>query len=207
VSGVAPERIEALPVQLPGSRIARALLRLAGWKFLFDGLPSRQGIIVVYPHTSNWDFVFGMLAKWGMGIPANFWAKDSLFRVPVFGAWLRSLGGLPVARGARSGIVASTAAALSQARDEDRFMWLALAPEGTRGHGAGWKSGFYRVALQARVPVAVAVIDYAHRRVGIDSFWSLSGDPDADFAAFAARLEGCRGYRPHLAAPVRLLER
>lgn len=206
MSAVAPQRLDERPVQLPGSRLARWLLRRAGWQFLFDGLPAAQGLIVVYPHTSNWDFVYGILAKWGMGIPANFWAKDSLFRVPVFGAWLRSLGGLPIVRGSRSGVVANTVAELARARDEGRFMWVALAPEGTRGRGPGWKSGFYRVALQAGVPVALAVIDYGRRRVGIDSCWRLSGHPEADFAAFAAQLEGCRGCRPELAAPIRLIE-
>ena len=202
----APARLDERPVVLRGSRLAAWLLRRAGWRLEFDGLPALQGVIAVYPHTSNWDFVVGLLAKWAIGIQASFWAKDSLFRVPLLGPWMRSLGGLPVFRGSRSGLVAATAAELSQARDDGRFMWLALAPEGTRSHGHGWKSGFYRVALQARVPVALVVLDYARRRVGFDSFWLLSGDPQADFAVFAARLEGCEGYRPQLAAPVRLLE-
>ena len=61
-----PER----PVQLHGSRVARAMLQLAGWRVVFDGLPARQGVLIVYPHTSNWDFVVGVLAKWCVGIPA-----------------------------------------------------------------------------------------------------------------------------------------
>ena len=201
-----PQCLHERPIALRGSRLAHWLLRRAGWTVLFDGLPTSQGVIAVYPHTSNWDFVVGVLAKWAIGIPVTFWGKASLFRVPLLGAWLRSLGGLPVVRGSRSGIVSATAAEFAQARESNRFMWLALAPEGTRSHMPGWRSGFYRVALQARVPVALAVIDYGQRRVGIDSCWLLSGNPQADFAVFAARLEGCRGYRPELAAPVRLLE-
>lgn len=206
MSDLAPQRLDQRPVMLRGSRLARWLLRRAGWTLEFDGLPAAQGIIAVYPHTSNWDFIVGLLAKWAVGIEANFWAKDSLFRVPLFGAWLRSLGGLPIVRGSRSGMVASTADALTRAREEGRFMWLALAPEGTRSLGPGWKSGFYRVALQADVPVALVVLDYGGRRVGFDSFWKLSGLPHADFAAFAERLESCRGFHPHQAAQVRLIE-
>ena len=92
-------------MQLRGSALARAVLRLAGWRVAFDGLPARQGVVIVYPHTSNWDFVIGVLAKWGIGIPVAFWGKDSLFRVPLFGRWLRWLGGMPVDRGAPQGAV------------------------------------------------------------------------------------------------------
>ena len=69
-------------MRLRGSAPARALLRLGGWRVAFDGLPARQGVVIVYPHTSNWDFVVGLLAKWSIGIPVSFWAKASLFRVP-----------------------------------------------------------------------------------------------------------------------------
>ena len=72
-------------MQLLGSALARGLLRAAGWRVVFDGLPAAQGVAIVYPHTSNWDFVVGILAKWAIGIPVTFWGKDSLFRVPVFG--------------------------------------------------------------------------------------------------------------------------
>ena len=81
-------------MQLHGSSVARALLRLAGWRLRFDGLPGKQGVLIVYPHTSNWDFPLGLLVKWAVGIQITFWGKDSLFRVPVFGAWLRWLGGV-----------------------------------------------------------------------------------------------------------------
>ena len=54
-------------MQLRGSATARRLLRLAGWRVAFDGLPSRQGVVIVYPHTSNWDFIVGILAKLSIG--------------------------------------------------------------------------------------------------------------------------------------------
>ncbi|MDE2079745.1 MAG: 1-acyl-sn-glycerol-3-phosphate acyltransferase [Burkholderiales bacterium] len=192
-------------VSLRGSRLARALLRLAGWRVLFDGLPAAQGVAVVYPHTSNWDFVVGLLAKWAIGLPIVFWGKDSLFKVPLFGGWLRWLGGRPVVRHAPQGAVAQMAAQLRQAREQGQWMWLALAPEGTRGRTEGWRSGFYHLATQAGVPVGLVVLDYGRRRVGFDSFWVVSGDLQADLASFARRLAGCRGLRARLAAPVRPL--
>ena len=90
-------------MQLRGSTLARALLRLAGWRILFDGLPAAQGVAIVYPHTSNWDFVVGLLAKWGIGIPVTFWGKDSLFRIPLLGRWMRWVGGVPVDRASAHG--------------------------------------------------------------------------------------------------------
>ncbi|MBL8325564.1 MAG: 1-acyl-sn-glycerol-3-phosphate acyltransferase [Rubrivivax sp.] len=193
------------PVQLRGSRVARAVLRLLGWRLQFDGLAAPQGVIVAYPHTSNWDFPLAMLAKWGIGIPVTFWGKDTLFRVPVFGRWLRWLGGQPVVRHTPQGAVGQMIELMRAARAEGRFMWLALAPEGTRARGAGWRMGFYRVAREAEVPVALVFMDFGRRAIGVDSFWRLSGDIAADFAVFAERLREVRGLRPGLAAPVRPL--
>ncbi len=200
----APQALAPAPVALRGSRLAALLLRLAGWRVRFRGLPAAQGVVVVYPHTSNWDFVVGLLAKWAIGIPVAFWGKDTLFRWPLFGRWLRALGGIPVVRHAPGGVVADTAAALRAAREQGRFMWLALAPEGTRRLTEGWRSGFYRVALQADVPVGVATLDFGRREVRLEQFWRLSGRPEADLGALAAALAGVRGKRPALASPVRL---
>ena len=202
----APTELPAGAVSLRGNGLARALLRLAGWRVLFEGLPGPQGVVVIYPHTSNWDFVVLVLAKWAIGLPVTFWGKDTLFRWPLFGRWLRSMGGRPVVRHVPQGAVAQMVNDMRAACAAGRFMWLALAPEGTRRKTAGWRTGFYRVALQTGVPVALAVLDYGQRRVGIDSCWQLCGDPVADLAAFERRFASCRGLRPHLAAPVRLLE-
>jgi 1-acyl-sn-glycerol-3-phosphate acyltransferase len=86
--------------------------------------------------------------------------------VPLFGRWLRWIGGLPIDRSAAQGVVGQTADRLARARADDEFLWLGLAPEGTRSRTAGWRSGFYHVATQAQVPLALAYIDYARREVG-----------------------------------------
>lgn len=124
------------PVQLQGNALARGLLRLLGWQLLWNGLPARQGVLVVYPHTSNWDFPLGLLAKWAFGVQVTFWGKDSLFRVPGFSHWMRWLGGVPVDRRSPGGIVGDMVARMRAARAADRMLWLALAPEGTRARGA-----------------------------------------------------------------------
>ena len=198
------EPLVGRPFKLRGSALAAAALRLAGWRVQFDGLPSKQGVLIVYPHTSNWDFVVGILAKWAIGIPLAFWGKDTLFRLPLFGRWLRWIGGVPVDRNSPHGAVADMVERQRDARQHERFLWLALSPEGTRRYRDSWRSGFYQVALQAQVPLALAFFDYAERRVGVDSFIRLTGDVDCDMAAIEARLGHRRGRKPKLAAPGRL---
>lgn len=200
-----PVELRERPVQLAGSAFAHRLLGLTGWRVRFDGLPAKQGVAVVYPHTSNWDFVVGVLAKWAIGIQVTFWAKDSLFRVPLLGRWVRALGGVPVDRSAPRGIVGQMAASLREAREHDRFMWLALAPEGTRSRTEGWRSGFYQVALQAQVPVALVAFDFGRREIAFLQCLRLGGDAQADVAHIARAFADCRGCRPELAAPVRWL--
>ena len=192
------------PVQLRGSALARGLMRLAGWHVSFDGLPARQGVVIIYPHTSNWDFVAGIFAKWAMGLPVAFWGKHTLFALPLFGRWLRWIGGVPVDRNNPRGAVAVMVERMAQARRRDEFLWLALSPEGTRSYRDSWRSGFYQVALRAEVPLGLAYFDYDERCVGVDSFIGLSGDAELDMSAIAERLAHRRGHKPDLAAPVRL---
>jgi 1-acyl-sn-glycerol-3-phosphate acyltransferase len=193
-------------VQFAGSALARWLFRRIGWRLHFDGLPGMQGVLAVYPHTSNWDFVVLIIAKWAAGVPVRFWGKHSLFRIPVFGRWLRSLGGVPVERTTAHGVVAQSVAEFSAARAKGEYFWLAAAPEGTRKLIPGWRSGFYRTAVQAGVPLGLVRLDYRLREVCITDFIRLSGDEATDFRRIARGFEGVTGCRPANAAPIRLLD-
>lgn len=194
------------PVQFRGSRVARSLLAMAGWRVRFEGLPALQGVLIVYPHTSNWDFIVMMLAKWSLGVPIHFWGKDRLFHIPLFGRWLRWLGGVPVERTAPRGVVGQAVQAFAQARQAGRYFWLGLAPEGTRKAIAGWRSGFYQTAVQAGVPLGLVRLDYAQREVRVLDFITLSGTPQGDMARIAEVYAGARGLVQANAAPVCLLD-
>lgn len=194
------------PVQFAGSALARWILRRLGWRVDFAGLPAMQGVLAVYPHTSNWDFMLLVVVKWAVGVPVRFWGKDSLFRIPLFGHWLRWLGGLPVRRTASQGVVAETVAQLAQARQRGEYFWLALAPEGTRKHIPGWRSGFYRTAVTAAVPLGLVRVDYRLREVRVMDFIRLAGRETEDFRRIAHVYAGVTGYTPANAAPIRLLE-
>jgi 1-acyl-sn-glycerol-3-phosphate acyltransferase len=201
---VVPADINDRPVQLQGSAFARRVLDAAGWQIKFNGLPAKQGVAIVYPHTSNWDLPVGLFAKWALGFSPSFWSKDSLFKVPLLGAWMRWVGGVPVDRKSPRGLVEQMVERVKTAKQQDEFFWLVIAPEGTRGYHEHWRSGFYRVACQAAVPLALVYFDYAERVIGFDRFIRLSGDTDADMAVIAAHLAHRRGKRPEFAGPVRL---
>ena len=193
--------------QLRGSKLAARLFAWLGWQLHFDGLPGKQGVLLVYPHTSNWDFVYLLLAKWAIGIPVRFWGKHTLFRIPLFGIWLRWLGGMPVQRHLKQGAVAQMAQSMVASKDTDRFFWLALSPEGTRRWTPGWRSGFYRVALAAQVPIGICCVNFSAKRVHVTEFLQLSGDTGQDLQRIAMALQGAVGKHPEQAAPIQLLER
>ena len=195
------------PVQFTGSPLALWVLARLGWRVKFEGLPALQGMIVVYPHTSNWDFPVCVLVKWAIGIQLNFWGKDSLFRIPLFGRWLRWLGGVPVDRSASKGMVAQAVQQLETHRAQGSYFWLGVSPEGTRKKMPGWRSGFYQTVVQADVPLGLVRLDYARREVVALDFVILSGDPVADFARIAITYEGVQGCIPQNAAPICLMER
>lgn len=184
------------------SVLARGLLRLFGWRVDAPGVPAEQGVILVYPHTSNWDFVVGVLAKSAMGIELRFWGKDSLFKTPLLRHWMRWVGGVGVDRASSHGIVADTVRQMQSAAARGERFWLAAAPEGTRALTSGWRTGAYQVAVQAGVPVCLCYFDFQQRRVSLTHFVQLTGQVEADFAAFAAYLGPRVGKRPELASPI-----
>lgn len=192
----------AHPVTFKGSRLARWILKAFGWTLAFDGFPTLQGVAIVYPHTSNWDFPVGILAKWALGIPANFWGKDSLFKFPIMGAWMRWVGGVPIDRSSPKGVVGEMVQVFEQHKQQGHLLWLALAPEGTRSLTPGWRSGFYQVAKGADVPLALVKIDWGTRTLSIMDFYTLTGHVDADYAHMAQVFDGVKGYNVLQASPV-----
>ena len=189
------------PAELPGwgQRAALRVLNLFGWNFRWKPLPGPHGIAVVYPHTSNWDFFVGLLAKWTITLQFRWLAKDSLFRGPM-GAIMRYWGGVAVDRSAPQGAIVR----LAQTMRAADWFWLAITPEGTRGYRPYWKSGFYRIALAAQVPILLVKIDYGKKVIDVTQTLSLSGDEAADMAAIARAFEGVQALHPEDAAPIRL---
>jgi 1-acyl-sn-glycerol-3-phosphate acyltransferase len=179
------------------ARACAALLHLAGWRLVLDIPPLERAVIVFYPHTTNWDFVIGLLARFALAVPVTWAGKDTLFRWPFATMW-RRLGGIPVNRRQSTGFVAQMIDAFA---GSERLL-LAIAPEGTRRRTAHWKSGFYRVALGAGVPLALSFIDFKRKAVGVGALVMPTGDAATDFAALRAFYADKSARHPEQAAPI-----
>jgi 1-acyl-sn-glycerol-3-phosphate acyltransferase len=182
----------------PWQRAARRLLLLFGWRVDIRWPPAPKAVVVVYPHTSNWDFVVGILGRAAAGLPLSWMAKDTLFRWP-FGAFFRKLGGIPVNRREHKGAVAQMQADFARRA----WLWLVIAPEGTRGFTPHWKSGFYHLACAAGVPLGLGYLDYGRRIVGIADWITLSGDPERDLTRLRAFYEDKKALKPAQAGAIR----
>jgi len=181
------------------ARLCRAILHALGWRLILDIPGVRKAVVIFYPHTSNWDFVIGLLAKFGLGVPVAWAGKDDMFIWPVSKLWAR-WGGIPVNRREHTGFVSQMAGEFSRRE----VMMLAITPEGTRKRTDYWKSGAYRVALAARVPLALAFIDCTKKEIGIGRLLEPSGDVSTDFAALRAFYSGKTGWNADQASPIRL---
>ena len=135
--------------------------RRAGWTIEGSLPPTRKFVLMGAPHTSNWDFLVFLGTVEAAGVRPRFIGKDSLFRWPM-GDFMRGLGGVPVDRSAPGDMVDQMAA---QFAANDEFA-LIIAAEGTRDPTTRWRTGYYRIAQAAGVPIACAGPDY-ERKVGI----------------------------------------
>lgn len=157
------------------------LFKLAGWKVTHQ-LPKDilKCVIIAAPHTSNWDFIYAMGALKEMDINTRFTIKKEWFRFPFKGL-MDKLGALPIDRtknadGSRKG----TVDAMIDLFNERKELLLLITPEGTRSPVSKWKTGFYHVALKAKVPIALGFIDYSKKECGIDKLIYPTGDYHAD---------------------------
>lgn len=150
-----------------------------------------KAIVVVGPHTSNWDFIIGRLAFFMYGINAKFLIKKELF-FPPFGWILKGLGGLPVDRKGNNNFV-EIAANLFQQYDS---LYIVFTPEGTRSYNPNWKKGFYYIAQKANVPIYIAYMDYERKIGGFLEPFYPTGDAKKDIAYIKEKLSDYKGKYP-----------
>lgn len=161
--------------------LGRTILRLGGWH-VAGTLPDLPKLVLIAaPHSSNWDGVWGFAAKLALGFEVRVLGKAQLFWWPL-GPVLRRLGVIPIDRSSPQGTVGQ---AVAMIRASERI-WYALAPEGTRKPVERWKSGFWKIAHGAQVPILPAYFHYPDRRIGIGPLFHTSGDMAADIAALRA---------------------
>lgn len=190
-------RVPRLPDCLPSrgnafsSTVSRAILGAWGWSIEGDFPPQPKMVAIVAPHTSNWDFIVGILAVFAIGIRVRFLAKHTLFKPPL--GWLmRWFGGMPVNREAPQGLVPQAVEAI----DKAERVFLAITPAGTRSSTKPWKSGFYHIAAAARVPIFPVIFDGPKRAIRFLPAFEPSGDYETDLPRLLALYAGVRGIKP-----------
>lgn len=172
-------------------RVGRLGMRILGWRI--DGrLPDlAKFVIIVVPHTSNWDFFVGLFCDLALDMDASWLAKHTIFRGP-FGPLLKSLGGIPVVRSASHNVVSQVAAEFDR-RDQ---LVLAITPEGTRRKVKSWKSGYWHIARAAGVPILPVGLDYARRAAVIGPLREPTDSIEDDEAEFRRFFAGITPKRP-----------
>lgn len=148
-------------------------------------------MLIVVPHTSNWDFPVGLMAKFALRLECRFIAKHSLFWWP-FGVFLHAIGGIPVDRAAAGDVVEGAVRAFA-ARER---LILVLTPEGTRSKVERWKSGFHRIARAAGVPIALGVLDYGRRAVRLGPAIMPGDDYEHDLALLQSHVAPSMARHP-----------
>jgi len=183
-------------------RVFTWMIRLIGWKVVGTWPSCKRCVFMVAPHTSNWDLPIGLCAGFSSGIllawPYGFMMKDVMFRGPL-GPISRWLGGLAIDRRTPHAAVPQMAKVFAE---RERFI-LAVTPEGTRSHRPHWKSGFYYIALEAKVPIVPVAFDYRLKEVGLGQPMTVSGDREADAEIFRRFYQDVTPKRPEKFGPIK----
>lgn len=183
------------------AKLARKMLDRAGWTLVGEPPDVPVAIVIAAPHTSNWDFALMLAMTRAVGISPHFLMKKEVFKGPV-APLMRAIGGVPVDRAAAAGLVDDLVA---RASSGERF-FLVIAPEGTRKSGKYWKSGFYRIASQAGVPIVMGSCDGPSRTVTYGPALVPTGDVRADMDVIRAFYADKRGVHPGRRTEPRLRE-
>lgn len=164
-------------------------MKIIGWK-TEGGLPDNEKkfVIIVAPHTSNWDFPLGVIIRGSIGFKSNFLGKHSLFKKP-FGFFFRNLGGIPVNRNTSQNMVEQV---VEVAKNRESFI-LAIAPEGTRGKVKEWRTGFYYIALNARIPIIMCQLDFEYRVARFLEPFYPTGNTENDLNFIKSQFENIKG--------------
>ncbi|WP_424964248.1 1-acyl-sn-glycerol-3-phosphate acyltransferase [Ekhidna sp.] len=159
--------------------ILAKLYKLAGWKVNGKKPDLKKYVIIVAPHTSNWDFFVGWGARNVIGFYPNFLAKRELFQIPLVGWFLSSIGGVPVDRKNKRKSMQLVDQVVELYKNREEFI-MTITPEGTRSYSPKWKTGFYRIAVQAEVPIVKIGFDYASKTVYVDDPFYPNGDMEKE---------------------------
>ena len=179
--------------------MGRFMLWIFGWRAVGVLPEDKRAVLIAHPHTTNWDMVFMLGVAWTLRIRVNWIGKRSLFRWP-YGWLMRAVGGVQVDRSKSNNQVQQIADTINS----QEYVLMAVAPSGSRSKREHWKSGFYYIALAAKVPVVCCFLDYADKEGGVGPTVYLTGDLSADMDTFRGFYVTKTGKRPENSTPIRL---
>jgi len=178
---------------------AKLILKLIGWHVDVALPEEKKYVMIGAPHTTNWDLPIGLLCFWSVGVRITWVAKKQLFIGPL-DYFFRALGGVPVDRSRHTGFIHQVAHQFN----EHEEMIFGITPEGTRSRTEYWKTGFYYIALQAKVPICLAYVDFPSRTIGFGKMFTPSGDIDRDFEIIKEFYRDKTGKHPKKQGPIRI---
>ena len=173
-------------------KFAKWILRVFGWKInghIPEGV--KKCVVVMGPHTSNWDFIIGKMAFMAYGVNGRFLIKKEMFFFP-FGSILKAMGGIPVDRNGGNKLTDMAARHF----EDNEEMFMVFTPEGTRSYNPKWKKGFYYIAQKAKVPIYIGYLDYTNKKGGFHSLFNPTDNVDSDIAHIKDVLRKFKGKYP-----------
>lgn len=174
-------------------KLAKMMLKWLGWRLLGTLPDLKKYIVIVAPHTSNWDVVYCILGRYALKTKVNFLAKHQLFFFPL-SLVMKAFGAIPVNRSIQGNLVDQ----IAERFKTEEELHLALAPEGTRKPVARWKEGFYHMAAKADVPIVSVGLDYATKSIVISQPFKVSGSIKDDFERIFAFYQNIHGKHPKI---------
>jgi len=179
--------------------LARGLLKLCAWKVVGCLNNKIKQVVIIAPHTSNWDAVILLMVKWAYSYTARGLGKKELFKVPGLAHFFYWIGIYPVDRSQPHNLVYDL---VRKIKNEKIAVSLCLAPEGTRSWVAKWRSGFYYIALKAELPITCVSLDYPSRTVEFSHSFLPSGQIEEDMKIIVSFYKNKKGKNPKQQGPL-----
>ena len=176
----------------------KILFKLTGWTS--GPAPETTGIVIGAPHTSNWDFLFGLGAAIIEDVKVYFSIKQSWCRIPVVGSVIMWLGAIPIDRSV-PGLGQSEQIAKFVKKMKGQWIYFAFTPEGTRSKVKKWKTGFYHVAQDCQLPLHLAKLDYENKNAGIFHSFHPTGNKEQDIKVLQQAYSLIHGQNPEKQFP------
>jgi 1-acyl-sn-glycerol-3-phosphate acyltransferase len=169
--------------------LAHFFMRLRGWKVVGDAPVHKKYVLIAAPHTSNYDFPLMLGSTLILKMNLHWMGKASLFSFPT-GALARWLGGIAINRSTSNNTVEATVKVFDDAEE----LVIVIPPEGTRAAVTEWKTGFYHIAYQAKVPIVLGYVDTVSKTSGFGNSFIPTGDFDKDMIEIRAFYQDKRGF-------------